>query len=134
MGIIKDHDDNLEEENLTFFFDGSKKLNEFVVNTDKGNQVSRDSRGADGVTNKSLSRDKKIPRHFDKLSATQARNSKGSILHSAREKVSSDSSVSSSRRPELGDAVVEDSAPSSKFSPLGNCPQDNGASSSSAAP
>ena len=34
MGILKDNDDNLEDENLTFFFDGSKKLNEFVLNKD----------------------------------------------------------------------------------------------------
>jgi hypothetical protein len=131
MGIIKDNNDNTGKENLTFFFDGSKKLNEFVVNKSKGNQVSCSSRGADGVTNKSFGSEKEIPRHFDKLSATQARNSNGSILHSAREKVSSDSSVSSSRHPKLGEAVVENSAVNPEFSPLGKCPQDNGASNSS---
>jgi hypothetical protein len=120
MGIIKDHDDNLEEENLTFFFDGSKKLNEFVVN--KSNPVSSENRGWESVTNNSFGSDKEISR--------QARNGNGSILHSAREKASSDSSVSSSRRPELVKGAVENSAENPEFSPLGKCPQDNGASGS----
>ncbi|SCY26763.1 hypothetical protein SAMN05192588_1961 [Nonlabens sp. Hel1_33_55] len=73
MGILKNNDDQLEDENLTFFFDGSRKLNEFVlnknkshplssrcaepveaenrdvINTDKSNPVSSDSRDMDGV-------------------------------------------------------------------------------------
>jgi hypothetical protein len=124
MGIIKDNDDNMEDESLTFFFDGSKKLNEFVLNN--RSPVLSENPGSEGEICKNSVSNEEIPR--------QARNSNGSILHSAREKVNSDSSVSSSRRSELGEAVVEDSAPSSKFSPLGKCPQDNGASSSTSAP
>lgn len=32
MGITRDNKNNLEEENLTFFLDDSRKLNEFVLN------------------------------------------------------------------------------------------------------
>ncbi|WP_194851892.1 hypothetical protein [Nonlabens antarcticus] len=45
MGIIKDNDDNLEEENLTFFFDGSKKLHEFVENKEVNNHKTLSSSG-----------------------------------------------------------------------------------------
>ena len=39
MGIIKDNEDNLEEESLTFFLDDSKKLNEFVLNKQMSGSV-----------------------------------------------------------------------------------------------
>jgi hypothetical protein len=60
MGLIRDNEDNTEEEALTFFFEGSKKLNEFVNNKDKSNPVSSDSLDIEGVTNKNSVSEKEI--------------------------------------------------------------------------
>ena len=61
MGILKNHDDNLEEENQTFFFDGSKKLYEFVNNKDIRNPVSSDGRDIDGRIHIHSGSDQQIP-------------------------------------------------------------------------
>ena len=60
MGILKDNDDNLEDQNLTFFFDGSKKLNEFVLNKNKSHPVSSDNRHINGVTSKNPVSEKEL--------------------------------------------------------------------------
>lgn len=40
MGLIREIEDNTQEEALTFFFDGSKKVNEFNVNKDTNQPIS----------------------------------------------------------------------------------------------